>query len=129
MSILAADFLAVAQSLLDADGEPNLRSAVSRSYYGALHEAITTANELNLPHVDKPNSGTHQLLTLRLKNANGKTLTKLAARLLTAKLVRCQADYDLKDDISRQEAALNVKKCHDLISDLQRMRNAARVSV
>ena len=132
VSILPANFLEVAQALLETSGEgkdeAKLRSAVSRSYYGALHQAITTADELDIPKPLASGMGTHLQVAQRLKN-HSKPLARLAARLRTAKLTRCQADYDLKDDITPEEAALNVKKCHDIASDLQRMRPRTSASL
>ena len=96
MSIVGRDFLNAAQNCLKEGGEADLRSAVSRSYYGLYHEvcAILTCCP------PTTHDGVVQYLTVGVSRKAEPfelmSMTKVGAVLRQQKTKRKVSDYELK---------------------------------
>lgn len=108
MAINSKDLMQVATTLWGGSNEASKRSAVSRAYYAAYHEAKKW--HANLP---EPGScgdsrpGTHEFLINQLSNPMGKTKrdknlatqSKLvSSELERLRAIRNSADYDINNN-------------------------------
>lgn len=117
MSVSADEFLAQGRRLLGGDCEIDYRSAVSRGYYSVYHIAQETAERLGLPCAARRNIGMHEQLFSRFE-ARGPGLKKLARRLRDKKRIRCVADYQLDEIVTRDEARLFVAEVEKIAKEL-----------
>jgi uncharacterized protein (UPF0332 family) len=87
------DFLEVAWSLLEGNGEAEWRSAVSRAYYAAFHVARQLMIQCGfaVPRADQA----HAYLWLRLSNAGHPDVQQAGAQLSFLRQERNRADYDI----------------------------------
>jgi uncharacterized protein (UPF0332 family) len=110
------DFLQIAQVLATDTSEAAWRSAVSRAYYAAFHEARVLLQDLGfiVPRADRA----HAYLWLRLSNC-GDIPTQLAGRELNdLRGDRNRADYDLDQALTQVEAAGHVLIARRIIQAL-----------
>ena len=100
------DFIKLAKDLGLGAGEAHWRSAVSRAYYGAFHEAVQLLRSARL---DIPkNSYGHDIAYRCLNNSGDAILQKAATQLLTLKTSRIRADYRIDEPlVSQKDATLN----------------------
>ncbi|ROL94152.1 hypothetical protein BK636_02035 [Pseudomonas chlororaphis] len=102
---------------MDGSCEIDYRSAVSRGYYSVYHVAQETADRLGLPCADRRDVGAHEQLISRFE-AKGPGLKKLARRLRDKKRIRCVADYQLNEIVTKDEARLFVAEIERLAQDI-----------
>jgi uncharacterized protein (UPF0332 family) len=107
------EFLKVAQTLLQDQGEGAWRSAVSRAYYAAFHTAREVMGILgfDVPRGERA----HAYLWLRLSNCGDAQLRETGAALNILRQDRNIADYDLHRSLSQANAAKDVKKAEEVI--------------
>jgi len=122
MAVAPSDFMLISDLLisLEAGSETHWRSAASRAYYNAYHEAKLKADELCLPEVQGSNMGSHARLVARFK-ASSKRLKVIAVMLDNAKCSRNDADYGIKNAYSLAEARKDIRVCVTLISEIGRL--------
>lgn len=121
MSISNQELIQYSEGLLaSGPDEVALRSAVSRSYYAAYHQALDLANKLKCPQPAKDKHGCHEKLIDRYKSMSTETLN-ISGLLQKQKIMRVVADYKLSKEFSRKESELHVKSCSKLIKVLQMM--------
>lgn len=113
MAIDSKDLMQLAESLWKNKGEVYKRSAVSRAYYAAFHEA--KAWHRNLPEpgsIGVSKGGSHDVLIHQLANPMGKTKRdkalaessiRFSSRLESLRSIRNAADYDISDDFDVEE--------------------------
>lgn len=118
------DFLSLSKRLCESQDEIDLRSSISRAYYGAYHAACDTAMRLQLPEAKRYDAGMHERLISRFE-CNGPGLRKIARRLRDRKRLRAMADYQLGEQVTREEASLNALESARLVQDLTRIGCAA----
>lgn len=101
------DFLKFAQRTAAGSTEVDWRSAVSRAYYAAFHEArdLLTALGFQTPRADMA----HAFLWRRLENCGHARLALAGSRLNQLRRERNQADYDLGLDLALKDAEAAVK--------------------
>lgn len=112
MPISASDFIQVAKSSLENNGEGWTRNAISRAYYAMYHSGLLlTVNKL--PHQEREDSkhkGVHARLSDYLCDARDAahndlvSLKKIGLMLKTAHAKRVAADYHLGKKINRIDA-------------------------
>ncbi|MBC2680626.1 hypothetical protein [Pseudomonas baltica] len=121
MSVSAEDFLSQSGTLCESADEIAFRSSISRGYYAAYHKAEIAAQDLQLPVIKRVDGGVHEQLIRRFEGV-GPGLRKIARRLRDRKRLRAMADYQLSEEVSREEAQLNLLEVTRLMSDLDRIR-------
>jgi uncharacterized protein (UPF0332 family) len=89
------DFLELAQRLAAGPGEAELRSAVSRAYYGLFHAAriLVAACEVTTPE----SAEAHTKVCLCLQNSGHPQLEGAGRKLASFRNIRNRADYQLTD--------------------------------
>lgn len=117
MSVSPDEFLVQSRRFLDGRSEIDYRSAVSRGYYSAYHTAQEAAERLALPPTERRNVGAHEQLISRFE-ANGPGLKRIARRLRNQKRLRCVADYQLSEMVTKHEAELFVTEVEILTKDI-----------
>lgn len=117
MSVSADEFLVQGRRLLGGDCEIDYRSAVSRGYYSVYHIAQGAAERLGLPCSGRRDVGMHEQLISRFES-KGPGLKKLARRLRDKKRIRCVADYQLDEMVTRDEARLFVAEIEKLAKEI-----------
>lgn len=124
-----ADFISLAIKLSNSQQEAELRTAVSRAYYGAFHAARELLEECGIRFPPKQLFGAdvHRKVRYCLANANNKDSMLAADRLHSLRWKRNGADYDLKTVDFSVSNLKNVIACRQLaieIADaLQRCRS------
>ncbi len=94
-----ADLLQLAERWIEAPIEAEWRSAVSRAYYAAFHEARRRLRQLGF---EVPRGeGAHAYLSLRLSNCGTPPLQDAGYTLNSLRRERNRADYDI-DRVMRQ---------------------------
>ncbi len=120
--IRGEDFLKVAERSAIGATESDWRTAVSRAYYAAFHEArdFLAALGFQTPRADLA----HAFLWRRLQNGGHARLALAGSRLNQLRGERNQADYDINRDLVHDDAAAAVKSSamiiqllHDLSAD------------
>ena len=112
-----ADFLQVADDLIQGTREANWRSAVSRAYYAAFHLARQLLLDcgFDVARADKA----HAYLWRRLSNA-GQTDLQHAGRDLNAlRTARNWADYDLDRPMDQATAVDKAENASDIVDLLR----------
>lgn len=90
------EFISVATRLLASSREGDLRTAVSRAYYGAFHLARDFV--LNCGVVIPSGPEAHKSVRWCLANSGDAELGQCAAWLESLRSARNKADYDLSDN-------------------------------
>jgi uncharacterized protein (UPF0332 family) len=90
------DFLVLATRLSASPGEAELRSAVSRAYYGLFHTARLLIEACD---VSCPESGeAHDKIAKCLQNSQSPDVAAAGSKLNSFRTVRNHADYRLSDE-------------------------------
>jgi len=115
--IRGEDFLKFAERSATGPTETDWRTAVSRAYYAAFHEArdFLTALGFQTPRADVA----HAFLWRRLQNGGHARLAFAGSRLNQLRGERNQADYDIHRDLARDDAAAAVISAAMIIDTLQ----------
>jgi uncharacterized protein (UPF0332 family) len=121
----ARDFLEVAWSLLEGNGEAEWRSAVSRAYYAAFHVARQLLIQCGfaVPRADQA----HAYLWLRLSNAGHPDVQHAGAQLGFLRQERNRADYDIQRPLDQTSAIDRVQMAADVIELLDAAAKEATV--
>jgi uncharacterized protein (UPF0332 family) len=107
------DLLEVADDLLDGPKEAHWRSAVSRAYYAAFHEARLLLRQCGFA-VPKGEQA-HAYLWLRLSNCGHPDLAHAGTELSDLRSQRNWADYDFDHVLDLSVAADYVQAGHDIV--------------
>lgn len=124
-----ADFISLAIKLSSSRQESELRTAVSRAYYGAFHAASELLDECGVVFPPKEIYGAeiHGKVRFCLANADSGDAALVANRLSALRRQRNQADYDLKSDRFSASHSKNAKVCTrvavEIVDAIQRCRN------
>jgi len=124
MAVSPRDLLAIAQELIDREGEIDHRTAANRAYYAAFHYCSTVA--ASLPPPLTPGRRSHERLISKLKNHPVSKATEdfdLNVRTLgnvldKAKPLRVHADYLIGEEFGRAKA-------EELIPRAEKIRDVA----
>lgn len=123
-----ADFIALAVKLSNSQQEVDLRTAVSRAYYGAFHSARELLEEcgIGFPAKEAFGAAIHTKVRYCLANAGNTDARKATNKLGALRSQRNSADYDLKSDhfsVSHGNAVkVNVRIAIEIVDALQRCR-------
>ncbi len=114
--IYGKDFLTLAETWITGATEAEWRSAVSRAYYGAFHEARRLFRDLGfrVPRSDQA----HAYLWLRLSNCGAAPVILAGSDLNTLRGERNRADYDVDQTIDHGHALLQVQAGRRIIQTL-----------
>ena len=113
----ARDLLEVADDLLGGLKEAHWRSAVSRAYYAAFHEARQLLRQCGFA-VPKSEQG-HAYLWLRLSNCGHPDLAHAGAELNDLRSQRNWADYDFDQPMEQSAAGDYVQAARDVVHLLE----------
>lgn len=100
-----------------APTEISYRCAISRSYYGIYHSALSFADSISTPPVSDTGGPTHRKLSLYYEDSfhSDKALRlrfrKLGYCLKQLHDLRCKADYNLNDAITPADASAHIDRC------------------
>jgi uncharacterized protein (UPF0332 family) len=111
--IRGEDFLALAETWIKGATEGEWRSAVSRAYYAAFHQARWLLRQLGfqVPRGDQA----HAYLWLRLSNCGDPQLQMAGSDLNTLRRDRNRADYDVEQDLLQATAVPQVQTARRLV--------------
>ncbi len=110
------DFLSLAAGLATGTTQAQWRTAVSRAYYAAFHNARQLLADMNftIPRADR----VHQYLVFRLSNC-GESLVEQAGRdLETLRRLRNRSDYDDVPAVTQAQATAAVRLAENIIQRL-----------
>ena len=101
------DFLSLAELWVKGGSEAQWRSAASRAYYAAFHEARRLLRVLGfrVPKADQA----HAYLWLRLSNCGDPLVQNAGRELDRLRRDRNRADYDIEQTFSNSDAIYVVK--------------------
>jgi uncharacterized protein (UPF0332 family) len=111
--IASQDFLSLADNLVKATDEASWRTAVSRAYYAAFHEARRWLRTLGF-QVPKAEQA-HAYLWLRLSNCGDQHLQQAGTELKRLRRDRNVADYDIEQSLRQPDARLQVQNARRVI--------------
>ena len=119
-------FLALARDLVSNVNEEDLRTAVSRAYYGAFHVArdLLFGLGFQVPDADRA----HGYLWLRLSNCGDSQVVTVGMRLQQLRHQRNQADYDLATTILGHLAESDVDMAMEMVQDLDSLTPGPRLT-
>ena len=119
--IAGRDFLTLAEIWIRSVSEPEWRSAVSRAYYAAFHEARQLLQGLGftVPLGDQA----HAYLWLRLSNCGNLPVQVAGSDLNTLRRERNRSDYDIHRDLHQADALLQVQAAARIIQILDGVSN------
>jgi len=123
VSVSSEDFLQQSRKLCELHAEIDFRSSISRGYYAVYHFAADTAQRLQLPDAKKMHVGVHERLISRFE-AVGPGLRKTARKLRDLKRLRAMADYQLDEQVLREEAELCLAEASRLVEHLRNIGSA-----
>jgi uncharacterized protein (UPF0332 family) len=111
--ITGIEFLTLADAWSRGATEGEWRSAVSRAYYAAFHEARRLLRDLGFqaPRGDQA----HAFLWLRLSNCGEPQLIRVGMDLNDLRRDRNRADYDLAQNVSRADAVASVQRARRIV--------------
>ena len=117
MPIQPRDLLEISHRLIAGDDEVDHRSAVSRSYYGALHSCMDLCRCMPGGYLDNA-STSHQSVIDQLGACPGgqgyasmcREIRALADQLRKGKRMRTRADYKLGLSFELSKARIHLKK-------------------
>jgi uncharacterized protein (UPF0332 family) len=114
--IAGRDFLAVADALIQQPDEAEWRSAVSRAYYAAFHEARQLLRDLRfrVPRADQA----HSYLWLRISNCGNLLVQRAGADLNALRSHRNRADYDVHQTLDHHDAQYQVRLAREIMQCL-----------
>ena len=105
--IAGGDFLTLAERWANGTSEGEWRSAVSRAYYAAFHEARELLRDLGfrVPRGDQA----HAYLWMRLSNCSDPQVQRAGSELNRLRRDRNRADYDIDQDLLQADALADVR--------------------
>ena len=114
--ISGREFLTLAEVWIGGATEAEWRSAVSRAYYAAFHEArqLLKALGFRVPRGDQA----HAYLWLRLSNCGDPQVQQAGSDLNTLRRERNRADYDIDQTFAQPVALLQVQAARRIILNL-----------
>ena len=119
------DFVVCAERFAQSSVEAELRSAVSRAYYGAFHEARTLLRDsgVMLPRTEQ----VHTKVVYCLQDCGEANAAEAGQQLEVLKTQRKIADYELVDGrfIDRRRAQSEVKRARWILEALENCRTSA----
>lgn len=109
----SADFISLAIKLSNSQQEVELRTAVSRAYYGAFHAAreLLEACGIAFPPKELLGADIHRKVRFCLANADTADALLVAGKLDVMRQQRNLADYDLRTDRFSLPSVKNVTTC------------------
>lgn len=123
-----ADFISLAVKLSNSQQDSELRTAVSRAYYGAFHSARDLLEEcgIRFPRSELLGADIHRKVRFCLAQTDNGDATLVVNRLSSLREQRNTADYDLKTDRFSFAHSANVKttvrSAIETVDALQRCR-------
>lgn len=124
----SADFISLATKLSNSRQEVELRTAVSRAYYGAFHSVRELLEECGIafPPKDLLGADIHRKVRFCLANSGNADAMLVAGKLDIMRQQRNLADYDLTTESFSLSNAKNVRACVQrtvqIVDALQRCR-------
>jgi uncharacterized protein (UPF0332 family) len=114
------DFFAAAESLSKGTTPAEMRSSISRAYYGAFHTArdLCCSVGIALPKT----ADCHVKVSQILGNSGDQDVVKSASKLSSLRDVRNDADYDLTDSRPEKKnyVILQLKAADDIITNFKK---------
>lgn len=120
-----SEFLSLAIRLSASPHEADLRSAVSRAYYGAFHIARGFIEDCGIRFSDKKlyGSDVHRKVRFCLRESGRYDVVRAGEKLGSLRDERNQADYDLKlRKFDPPTIALRLKMTHEIVDAVERCR-------
>lgn len=123
-----ADFISLALRLSSSVQESELRTAISRAYYGAFHAARMLVEEcgVRFPRKELLGADIHRKVRFCLAHAGDDDVVLIVNRLDSLRERRNEADYDLTSDkfstAHSNNLKTNVRNAVQVVDALQRYR-------
>lgn len=131
MAVSFQEFIVSAELLLaNHKSEIELRSCASRAYYGAYHCALAYADEFRALPISEMAGPSHEKLRVffvseEASHSLHRTRKSVGYMLLQAHRSRCQADYELADEVSATATSAQLMSCQKIISKIELLRELA----
>jgi uncharacterized protein (UPF0332 family) len=116
------DFFQTAKNLSSSEYEADMRSAISRAYYAALHTAYSMLPESRKPDLKAHDYSTHSKVigaydgwsrTLEPKRSDKRLIKEM---LLSIKNQRKCADYELSTEIKKDNVSDSLEQANAIIT-------------
>lgn len=123
--MIGREFVECAERLLTGPAECDFRSAVSRAYYGAFHDAraLLQDNGILLPKTEQ----VHLKVVYCLQDCGDVNAAQAGIDIDLLRLERKRADYDLRDDryTDVRKARAEVAKARSILGILDKCRTSS----
>lgn len=116
------DFLQTAQNLSGSDYEADMRSAISRAYYAALHTAFGALPEQRRPDLKARDKSSHSKVidaydgwskAIEPKRTDKRLIKEM---LIDIKGQRTRADYELDTEIKKDDVSDSLEQAKAVIA-------------
>lgn len=116
------DFLQTAKNLSGSQYEADMRSAISRAYYAALHTAFSALPEQRRPNLKARDKSSHSKVidaydgwsrTIEPKRTDKRLIKEM---LIDIKNQRTRADYELDTEIKKDDVSDSLEQAHKVIA-------------
>ncbi len=116
------DFFKTAEFLnSDTSLEANLRSSISRSYYGIFLYFREYLESKGIRKIKEPKRQVHEFVRKTFRGSNSIFGSKLADKLKDLKQSREDADYDLKRSFTIDDSEIVLELAQKAISDYKKI--------
>lgn len=119
------EFISLAIRLSSSKREADLRSAVSRAYYGAFHVACELLEDcgIQLSERDLYGADVHRKVRFCLRESDNDAAGKAAEKLGSLRGERNEADYDLKSrTFDSASVAFQLRLTHEIVDAIDQCR-------
>lgn len=120
------DFISLAIRLSSSKREADLRSAVSRAYYGAFHVACALLEDfgIQLSRKDLYGADVHMKVRFCLRESGSQAVGRAVEKLGSLRGERNKADYDLKLRLfDPAGVAIQLRMTQEIVDAIDRCRN------
>lgn len=116
------DFLQTAQKLSGSEHEADMRSAISRAYYAALHTAFNALPEPHMPDLKAHDKFLHCKIidaydgwsrSIEPKRTDKRLIKEM---LIVLKEMRRRADYELDTEIREDDVSDSLEQANKIIA-------------
>lgn len=114
MAVNPDDLFKAAKTLIQSEDEVSQRNAASRAYYAAYHRCLALSLHLRLEAA--LGHGVHARLRDALYRSKDSRVRSIAYILNECRKHRGQADYEIEQDFSPEDARTAINQCERIMT-------------